>query len=131
MIAAGAGKAEGVLERVHAATPTRPGRIVIKERVLVKVAEEATADALRVSRGDVSVAVSEERGGMAITISTPLPVPELDDVAAIQAGSSVLERVEAVQIRLRDRIGQLIGRDVTRINMTITGAVIAEKKRVT
>lgn len=131
MIAAGAGRADGVLDRVHAAAPTRPGRIVIKERVLVKVVEEATADALRVDRGDVSVGVSEERGGMAVTISTPLPVPELDDVAAIQAGAPVLERVEAIQAQLRDRIGQLIGRDVTRINMTITGAAIAERKRVT
>ncbi|WP_082716819.1 hypothetical protein [Microterricola viridarii] len=130
MDSAQAGRTGGGAHRVADAAPTHPGRTVVRERVLVRVAEEATADALRVQRGHLSVEVSEARGGMALTISTPLPVPELDDIDAIQQGTPVLERVQAIQNQLRDRITQLTGRDVTRVNMTITGAVIAAKRRV-
>lgn len=133
MSAAGAGQAGGDLTRVaagasHDASPY-PGRITIKERVLVKVAEEATATTLRVDRGDVSVGVSEARGGIALTIRTPLPIPHLDDTAAIHAGAPVLERVQTAQEQLRDRIAHVTGREVTRVNITITGAVIAEQKK--
>lgn len=129
MDAAGAGRARG-LHRLADTEPTHPGRIVIAERVLVKVAEEATADALRVDRADVSAGVSDARGGIALSISTRLPAPDLDDAAALQSAPPVLERVEAAQALLRDQIGRLIGRDITRINMTITGAVVEGRRRV-
>ncbi|AMB58621.1 hypothetical protein [Microterricola viridarii] len=129
MDAAGEGRAGG-LHRLADTGPTHPGRIVIAGRVLVKVAEEATADALRVDRGDVSAGVSESGGGIAVSISTRLPVPDLDDTAALQAATPVLERVEAAQAFLRDQIGRLIGRDIIRINMTITGAVVEGRRRV-
>lgn len=129
---AGAGQAGGDPTRVAAGTaPHAPaGRITIKDRVLEKVAQEATATTLRVPRGDVSVGVAEAHGGLALTIRTPLPIPHLDDTDAIRSGTPVLERVQTVQTQLRDRIAHVTGRDVTRVNITITGAVIAEQKRV-
>ncbi|MFG6278599.1 hypothetical protein [Microbacterium sp. S16(2024)] len=134
MVAAEAGHPGGNPTRVAAGAapngPSYPGRITVKERVLVKIAEETTAITLKVDRGDVNVEVAEARGGMAVTIRTPLPVPNLEDTAAINAGTPVLQRVARIQEQLRDRIGQITGREVTRVNVTITGAVIAEQKRV-
>ena len=130
MDAAGAGRVGGDPRQVAAEVPAHPGRITIDERVLEKVAREATATTLKVDRGEVSVGVSEARGGLAVNVSAPLPVPDLDDTAAIHAGTPVLERVAAIQIELRDRIAHVTGREVTRVNISITGAVIAEQKRI-
>ena len=130
MDAAEASRVGGEPRRVAAEVPSHPGRITINERVLEKVAKETTATALRVDRADVSVGVSETRGGLAVSVSSPLPVPNLDDTAAIQAGIPVLERVAAIQTELRDRISHVIGREVIRVNISITGAVIARQKRV-
>ena len=134
MGAPGAGRDGGDPQRGAAgapnAIPAHPGRITVKDRVLIKISEEATATILKVDRGEVKVDVAEARGGMTVTIRTPLPIPNLDDTAAITAGAPVLERVARIQELLRDRIGQITGHEVTRVNITITGAVIAEQKRV-
>lgn len=110
--------------------PTHPGRIVVAERALVKVARQASADAVGVDRGQVSVQVAESRGGIAVRISTPLPIPALDDTIAIRAGEPVLDRAASIQHELRDRLAYLIGRDVVRVDITVTGAVVAQRKRV-
>jgi uncharacterized alkaline shock family protein YloU len=131
----GADRVGGDLAQV-AADPGSPaasayaGRIVVHPRVLEKVAQEASASVIGVTRGDVSINVAEGSRGIAVRVTTPLPVPDLDDTAAIQAGEPVLARVGRIQEELRDRIAHLVGRDVARIDMTVTGAVIAQKKRV-
>ncbi|MGR0221169.1 hypothetical protein [Agromyces sp. ZXT2-6] len=114
----------------EAPPPTHPGRIVVEERVLVKVAREASADAVGVDRGQVSVDVAQYRGGIAVRIATPLPIPALDDTIAVRAGKPVLDRVASIQQELRDRLARLIGRDVVRVDITVTGAVVAQRKRV-
>lgn len=132
MVAATAASLGGGPTLVAAETPppSLPGRIVVEERVLVKVAREVSADTVGVDRGQVSVDVAEYGGGLAVRISTPLPIPALDDTMAIEAGKPVLERVASIQHELRDRLAHVIGRDVVRVNITVTGAVIAQKKRV-
>jgi hypothetical protein len=131
MVTAAAASIGGGPSRVAAEPPpSHPGRIDIAEGVLVKVAREVSADTVGVDRGQVSVDVAESRGGIAVRISTPLPIPALDDTAAIQAGEPVLERVASIQHEVRDRLAHVIGRDVVRVNITVTGAVIAQEKRV-
>lgn len=110
--------------------PTHPGRIVVAQRVLAKVAREASADTVGVERGQVSVDVAETHGGIAVRISTPLPIPALDDTTAIRAGEPVMDRLSSIQQRLRDRLAHLIGRDVVRVDIIVTGAVVAQRKRV-
>ncbi|PQZ54318.1 MULTISPECIES: hypothetical protein [unclassified Microbacterium] len=106
------------------------GRVDVAERVLRKVAHEAVATTVGVGRGDVSVDVAEFRGGIAVRASTPLPIPNLEDTAAVENTKPVLERIGDLQIELRDGLSRLLGRDITRVNVTITGAVIPERKRV-
>ncbi|MFD4420237.1 hypothetical protein ACFWN7_01885 [Agromyces sp. NPDC058484] len=130
MVATQAGLIDGEAVQAAVDEPLHPGRIDIRERVLVKVTQEAAATVIGVDRGDVSVDVGQFGHGIAVRIASPLPIPDLDDTAAIQSGMPVLDRVAAIQQQLRDRISHLLGRDVMRVNVTVTGAVIAEKRRV-
>lgn len=98
--------------------------------MIAKVAREASADTVGVERGQVSVDVAESHGGVAVRISTPLPIPALDDTTAIRTGEPVMDRLSSLQQQLRDRLAQLIGRDVVRVDIIVTGAVVAQRKRV-
>jgi len=108
----------------------RPGRTVIHDRVFQKVVEEASAAALAVDRGHVTVKIAPASGGIAVTIESPLPIPPLDDAGAVAAAGSVLERLSAIQASLRQRIGRITGRDVTLVNIIVTGAIVSEQRRV-
>lgn len=125
-----AARAGGDLSQVAAGTPAASGRITVQPRALEKIARESAAEALGVPRGDISVQVDEGSRGVAVRVLAPLPIPDLDDTAAIQGGQPLLERVALVQHSLQDRIARLIGRDVARVDLTVTGAVVAQKKRV-
>ncbi|WP_157009079.1 hypothetical protein [Agromyces laixinhei] len=130
MVALQAGLIDGEAGQAATDEPLHPGRIDVRERVLVKVAQEAAATVIGVDRGEVSVDVGQYGRGVAVRIATPLPIPDLDDTAAIEAGEPVLDRVATIQQRLRDRISHVLGREVVRVNITVTGAVIAEQRRV-
>ncbi|MGZ8804873.1 MAG: hypothetical protein ACXWZG_06185, partial [Microbacterium sp.] len=95
-----------------------------------KIARETAVGALGIVRSDISIDLNEGSRGVAVRVTAPLPVPDLDDTEAIQAGEPVLDRVARIQAELRERIAHLIGRDVSRVDFTVTGAVIAQKKRV-
>lgn len=130
MGAAGAMRAGDVPVRGAAERSLHSGRIVVHPRVLEKVTQEVAANALQVERGSVSVEVSEGSRGIAVRLTAPLPVPDLDDTDAIRSGPSVVERVARIQEQTRDRVSALVGRDVTRVDVAITGALIAQKRRV-
>ena len=107
-----------------------PGRIDVKERVYRTVTEQASATLIGVPRGDVKVDVAEHLRGLSVRIATPLPVPDLDDTVAISQSVPVLDRARQLQEQLQRNLTDVLGRDVTRINLTITGATIPERRRV-
>lgn len=106
------------------------GRIDVKERVLVKVVQEASSAVIGVPRSDVSVDVADYRDGIVLRLTTPLPIPSLDDTDAIRAAVPVLERAAQLQNELSHRLRRLLGREIVKINLTITGATIPERRRV-
>lgn len=107
-----------------------PGAIRVRERVIDKVVREAAADQTGVPRGEVSVDVAEWGGGLAVRVSGRIPVPDLDDAAAISAGPPVLARVHDVQRALATELARVTGREIRRVSFTVTGAIIPERKRV-
>lgn len=111
------------------AEPVR-GRTDVRERVYRTVTEQASATLIGVPRGDVKVDVAERVGGLAVRISAPLPVPPLDDTAAIAAAVPVLDQGRRLQDRLRDELGRLFGRDIVRVDLVVTGARVPERRRV-
>ena len=121
--------AAGVPTLVPAA-PAVPGRIEVRDRVIEKVVHEASASTIGVDRGAVKVDVTDWRGGYAIRVQTPLPIPDLEDTEAIRAGSTVLDRVADVQQRLQDQLARVTGREITRVAVVITGATTPQRRRV-
>ena len=121
--------AGGSLADAAGGTPV-PGRVAVKERVYRTVTEQASATMIGVPHGDVKVDVAEHAGGLVVRIATPLPVPSLDDTEAIAQIVPVLERAGQLQEQLQQRLTGILGRDVTRINLTITGATTPERRRV-
>jgi hypothetical protein len=122
--------AGGGPSRVATSGATVPGRIDVRERVYRTVTEQTSATVIGVPRGVVKVDVTEHPGGIAVRIATPIPVPNLDDSAAIAQTLPVLERASQLQEQLQTRLSGILGRDVTRITLTITGATTPERRRV-
>lgn len=102
----------------------------MKDRVYRTVTEKASATLIGVPRSDVKVDVAEHPRGVTVRIATPLPVPSLDDTAAIARAVPVLERARELQEQLQQNLSTILGRNVIRINLTVTGAVIPERRRV-
>lgn len=112
----------------HVAAPA--GRVDVTERVYAKVVRAASAELIGIERDALRAEVAGYRGGLAVRLATPLPVPSLDDPDAVRAMPDVIERSRTLQEQLQQRLTQLIGRDVTRIDITVTGAVTPERRRV-
>lgn len=110
--------------------PTHPGRIVVADRVITRVCEQSAAELLGVDRSEVTAQASMVRGGLAVGIASPLPIPALDDTEAVRAAGPVVSRVQDVQAELLDRIAHITGRDVQRVNVRITGAMVERRARV-
>lgn len=116
-------------ERAVEASRVR-GRTDVKERVLQKIIREASATAIGVPRDSVHADVSDFRSGLFVRLSTPLPVPHLGDLGAVDASTSVVERATRLQSDLRRTFTDLLGREVDRIDLVVTGAVTPARRRV-
>ncbi|MGO1768763.1 MAG: NTP pyrophosphohydrolase [Microbacterium sp.] len=110
---------------------TARGAIRVRERVVEKVARQASAIAMGVPRSSVDVQVADWAGGLAVRVATALPIPDLDDTEAVRAERPIVERVREAQSVLAEELSRLTGREVRRVSVTVTGAVIPERKRVT
>ncbi len=107
-----------------------PGRVDVRERVYRTVAEQAAASLIGVPRSDVKVDIVPRRDGIALRVSTPLPIPDLDDSAEIARTTPVLDRARELQEQIQTRLRGLFGREVPRVALTITGATVPERRRV-
>ncbi|MHA3684484.1 NTP pyrophosphohydrolase [Leucobacter sp. HY1908] len=106
------------------------GSTHIREQVIEKVVREASAAAIGIARSDVDVEVAEWGEGLAVRITSKLPIPALDDTEAIQAETPLVERVRALQASLTEQLATLTGRKIQRVSFVVTGAIIPERKRV-
>ncbi|GAA4773431.1 hypothetical protein [Microbacterium gilvum] len=106
------------------------GRIDVRDRVLAKVARAASAEAIGVPADTISAHVSDVGRGLAVRLRAPLPMPDLDDDAAVAAAVPLLERARGLQDDIRGRITALLGREVALVDITIAGAVVETRRRV-
>lgn len=121
----------GVGNRATVAGPGLPaGRVKIADRVLQKTAERAAADVIGVDAKNVHVEIVSARDTAAVRVASPFPVPRLDDTAAVRATTPVLEAARAAQDELRSRLTHLFGREISRVDFTISGATAPQRKRV-
>lgn len=121
----------GVGNRSAVAGPGLPaGHVNISDRVLQKTAERAAADIIGVDAKSVRVEIVAARDTAAVRVSTPFPVPRLDDAEAVRAATPVLEAATAAQSEIRSRLAHLFGREISRVDLTISGATLPQRKRV-
>ena len=102
----------------------------VADRVLQKTAERAAADIIGVDAKDVRAEIVSARDTAVVRVTSPFPVPRLDDTDAVRAATPVLEAAHAAQGELRARLTRLFGRDVSRVDLTISGASAPQRKRV-
>ncbi|PTT13745.1 hypothetical protein DBR36_16700 [Microbacterium sp. HMWF026] len=121
----------GVGNRTAVAGPGLPaGHVNIADRVLQKTAERAAADIIGVDAKSVRVEIVAARDTAAVRVSTPFPVPRLDDTEAVRSATPVLEAATAAQSEIRSRLAHLFGREISRVDLTISGATLPQRKRV-
>ncbi|MDQ1082425.1 MULTISPECIES: hypothetical protein [Microbacterium] len=106
------------------------GRVNVADRVLQKVAERAAADVIGVDAKNVRVEIVSARDTAVVRVTSAFPVPRLDDTAAVNAATPVLETARAAQAELRLRLTRLFGREVSRVDVTVSGASAPQRKRV-
>lgn len=107
-----------------------PGRIDVADRVFRKAAEQAAAEAIGVPRDDVTIDIAAARDTVVVRVRSPFPVPRLDDTAAVRAATPVLEAAHGIQSELHERLTRLFGREVSRVDLTISGASTPQRRRV-
>jgi len=104
------------------------GRTTITSRAVRRVVSAVTADALEVPATDVSVTLTDDGGKLAVEARTPIRIPALS--ARPDQGGTLVERLTVAQTQVRDRVLDLTGSTVGRVDLRITGARIQERRRV-
>jgi len=112
------------------ATSGLAGRVDVRERVVRKVSEQIASQVIGVNVDRVTVAASDYRDGVAVRIDTPMPIPPLDDTAAVHAAGAVIDTVREMQRRVQEQLAQVLGKPVTRVDITVSGATTPVKRRV-
>jgi len=107
-----------------------PGRVEVADRVLEKTAQRVAAEVIGVDAKGIDIDIASGRDSAVIRVRAPFPVPRLDDAAAVRAATPVLEAARTAQSELRSRLTRLFGREISRVDLTISGATAPQRKRV-
>lgn len=111
------------------------GRTRITPRALSRVVSAVAAEGLGVPVESVRVQLQDERGALAVNISTGAPVtqwriPGAHRPAFQGPGASLLNRSEHARQLPRDRVAALTGSTVGSITIRFTGATMRPEARV-
>jgi CO/xanthine dehydrogenase Mo-binding subunit len=121
-------------EEVQAAM-TMAGHNRISTQALTTLAQAAAAEALGVSPQDVRAEWSDDDGLLALSVAAPIRVPLLTEVLRDPRrvegfGGSVWDRAVAAKTAILERVTELSGSTLSRVDIRISGARISEGVRV-
>lgn len=107
----------------------------ISTQALTSTAKAAAAEYFRVPPAQIRVSWSDDQGMLALALSLPVPIPPLAKIAAdpglaARSGGSIRDRAHQAKPLLRDRVTELTGSLVSRVDVRITGVRVEEGKRV-
>ncbi|WP_440708275.1 hypothetical protein [Herbiconiux sp. YIM B11900] len=116
-------------------SPSQRGRNRITSKALNRVVAAVTADALGVAPKRVGVDLSDEKGLLVLTVTTPIRVVSLARVHSgsgviDRAGGTVLDRAARAQETIRDRVAAITGSAIGRVVVRLSAADIQEEERV-
>ncbi|WP_237688638.1 MULTISPECIES: hypothetical protein [Arthrobacter] len=107
----------------------------ISTQALTSTAKAAAAEFFRVPPAQIRVTWSDDQGMLAMSLALPVALPPLNRIAAdpnlvSRAGGSVWDRAHEAKPLLRDRVTELTGSLVSRVDIRITGVHLEEGSRV-
>ncbi|KUM33787.1 hypothetical protein [Arthrobacter sp. EPSL27] len=118
-----------------ARTAPMSGHTRISTQALSSVAKAAAAEALGVAPHDVRADWSDDDGLLALSLVAPITVPPLATVLrdagrVAGSGGSIWDRAVAAKAEILDRVTQLSGARLSRVDIRIGGASMKEGARV-
>lgn len=123
------------LAATTAAEPAQRGRTRITDRSLKRVVSAVTADTLGVDVGRVAVELFDQKGALAVSVTTSIRVVSLDRVqgepsVVARTGGSIMERTAQAQETIRDQVNMLTGYTIGRVTVRLSGLDIRSEDRV-
>ncbi|GAA4049339.1 hypothetical protein GCM10023063_41190 [Arthrobacter methylotrophus] len=114
---------------------TMAGHNRISTQALTTLAQAAAAEALGVPAHDVRAEWSDDGGLLALSIAAPIRVPSLmevrrDPLRIAAFGGTVWDRAIVAKTVILERVTQLSGSTLSRVDIRISGAYISEGVRV-
>ncbi|WP_323960028.1 hypothetical protein GC088_00820 [Arthrobacter sp. JZ12] len=120
------------------ATPAAPQRLAghnrISTQALTSTACAVAADVLHVPVREIRASWFDDGGLLALSLALPVSIPSLHRVAADPAavanfGGTVSERVHRAKGAILERVMQLSGSRLSRVDIRVTGARVSETGR--
>lgn len=116
-----------VADRSVAVEPAVPGATRITARALERLAVGLTRDAAHVPSGDVSVQLSDARGGLVVAVTVPVAV---GGGAGPRTTQSIEDRGTRLRQRVIDGMRDLAGRTVNTVDIRYRGVRRIKQGRV-
>lgn len=107
----------------------------ISTQALTSTAKAAAAEFFEVPAAAVRVGWSDDAGLLALSLSLPVPLPALHRIAADpglvdRAGGSVWDRAHAAKPFLKEKVTELTGSLVSRVDIRVAGVQLHPGSRV-
>lgn len=107
----------------------------ITGQALTSTARAVAGEVLGVEPAQVRVTLSDDRGLLALLLALPLAVPPLtrvlEDPAVIGSfGGPLRDRAEAARSPILERVQQLTGARVSRVDIRVVGTTVTRGARV-
>jgi len=111
------------------------GHTRISTQALTSVARAAAGEAFGVPAQDVRVEWTDDDGLLALSLVTPVTIPPLPrvlrDPALVEGfGGSIWERAVAARAAILQRVTELSGAQLSRVDIRISGAAVHRERRV-
>ncbi|NYE96322.1 hypothetical protein FHU41_002572 [Psychromicrobium silvestre] len=118
------------MSTIHVALP---GYTRISRTALSRMLSAVAAEAFGLRTAQVKASVNDDGGKLAITVSLPLRVPPLEDLARDEGvlarhGGGLIGRVHTASRELAERAAELSGSEFGRIDIDLNNAIVDEAR---
>ncbi|MHA7154550.1 hypothetical protein [Arthrobacter sp. TMN-50] len=120
---------------MSAAPPGLAGHNRISAQALTSTARAVAADIFDIPAQQIRASWSDDQGLLALRLALPIAVPPLTRIVRDPSlvsgfGGSIWDRTHAAKALILQRVTQLSGSQLSRVDIRITGIKLAESGRV-
>jgi len=102
------------------------GRVSVTSRALERTITAISAARLGVAAGEIKIRLSDDSGLLSVAVSGPVRISPL----ASESNESLPAKIRAARSEIRDDVTRIAGAHVGTVGVTITRALVLEKRRV-